>query len=75
MTELPRVHFVMRVIFTLRDATNVTISISILQILRSWVATSHRRPPTWRFYLTTIRYARACSSDGIFIPRAARLCN
>ena len=32
--------------------TNVTISISILQTFRSWVATSHLRR-LWCFYLTT----------------------
>ena len=31
--------------FTLPFTTNVTISISILQTFRSWVATSHLRPP------------------------------
>ena len=31
--------------FALRFTTNVTISISILQTFRSWVATSHLRPP------------------------------
>ena len=38
--------------FALPFTTNVTISISILQTFRSWVATSHLRPPM-RFYLTT----------------------
>ena len=33
------------VIFTLPFTTNVTISISILQTFRFWVATSHLRPP------------------------------
>ena len=37
--------------FALPFTTNVTISISILQTFRSWVATSHLR--LWRFYLTT----------------------
>ena len=31
--------------FTLPFTTNVTISISILQTFRSWVATTHLRPP------------------------------
>ena len=35
--------------FALPLTTNVTISISILQTFRSWVATSR----LWRFYLTT----------------------
>ena len=38
--------------FALPFTTNVTISISILQTFRSWVATSHLRPPM-AFYLTT----------------------
>ena len=38
--------------FALPFTTNVTISISILQTFRSWVATSHF-PRLWRFYLTT----------------------
>ena len=38
-------HLVGTVNFVLPFTTNVTISISILQIFRSWVATSHLRPP------------------------------
>ena len=51
--------------FALPFTTNVTISISILQTFRSWVATSHLRPPM-AFLSQLIRYARACSSYECF---------
>ena len=60
--------------FALPCTTNVTISISILQTFRSWVATSHLRPPM-AFLSQLIRYARACSSYECFILRAVRLSN
>ena len=53
--------------FTLPFTTNVTISISILQTFRFWVATSHI------FISQLIRYARACSSYECFILRVVRL--
>ena len=53
--------------------TNVTISTSISQIFRSWVARFHLRQPMVLFISQLIRHARACSSNGCFILRAARL--
>ena len=61
--------------FILPFTTNVTISISILQTFRSWVATSHLRPAYGVFISQLIRYARACSSYEYFILRAMRLSN
>ena len=52
--------------------TNVTISTSISQIFRSWVAIFHLRQPGV-FISQLIRYARACSSYECFILRAVRL--
>ena len=49
--------------FALHFTTNVTISISILQPLRSWVATFHLRPPM------------ACSSYECFVLRVVRFSN
>ena len=60
--------------FILPFTTNVSVSISILQTFRSWVATSHLRP-LWVFISQLIRYARACSSYECFILRAMRLSN
>ena len=53
--------------------TNVTISTSISQTFRSWVAIFHLRQPMVFFMSQLIRYARACSSYECFILRAARL--
>ena len=53
--------------------TNVTISTSISQTFRSWVAIFHLRQPMVFFISQLIRYARACSSYECFILRAARL--
>ena len=61
--------------FALPFTTNVTISISILQTFRSWVATSHLSPAYGVFISQLIRYARACSSYECFILRAMRLSN
>ena len=54
--------------FVLPFTTNVTISISILQIFPS-------SPAFGVFNLQLIRYARACSSYDCFILRAMRLSN
>ena len=51
--------------------TNVTISTSISQNFRSWVAIFHLRYGV--FISQLIRYARACSSYESFILRAVRL--
>ena len=53
----------------------VTISISILQTFRFWVAMYHLHPPMAFFILQLIRYARACSSYECFILRTMRLSN
>ena len=55
--------------------TNVTISISISQIFRFWVAIFQPRLPKAVFISQLIRYAWACSSYGCFILRATRLSN
>ena len=55
--------------------TNVTISTSISQTFRSWVAIFHlRQHMVFLSHIHTyIRYARVCSSYECFIQRAARL--
>ena len=55
--------------------TSVTISISILQTFRSWVATSHLRQPMTFISHDSSEYARACTSYACFILRAVRLSN
>ena len=53
--------------------TNLTISTSISQPFRSWVAIFHLRQPMAFLSHSVIRYARVCSSYECFILRAARL--
>ena len=53
--------------------TNVTISTSISQTFRSWVAIFHLRQPIVFFISQFIWYAKACSSYECFILRVARL--
>ena len=48
-------------LFRLPFTTNVTISISISQIIRSWVAIFHFAC-LWHFTIQLIRYARTCFS-------------
>ena len=57
--------------FALSFTTNVTISISILQTFRFWVATSHLRPPM-AFYLTTHPIRQGLLLLWMFILRAVR---
>ena len=52
---------------------NVTISTSISQTFRFWVAKFHLRQPMVFLISQLIRYVRACSSYEWFIPRAAGL--
>ena len=59
--------------FKLPFTTNVTISISILQTFRFWVATSS--PAYGVFISQLIRYARTCSSYECFILRAMWISN
>ena len=54
---------------------SVTISISILQILPSWVAASHLRPPMAFIISQLIRFPRVCSSYECFILRVVQLSN
>ena len=53
--------------------TNVTISTSISQTFRSWVAIFPSSPAYDVFISQLIRYARACSSYECFILRASKL--
>ena len=53
--------------------TNVTISTSISQTFRSWVANIPSSPAYGVFISQLIRYARACSSYECFILRVVRL--
>ena len=53
--------------------TNLTISTSISQTFRSWVAIFHLRQPMVFLSPQLIWYARACSSYECFILRVTRL--
>ena len=61
--------------FALPFTTNVTISISILQTFRSWVATSHLRPPRAFLSHNSSDTPGACSSRECFILMTVRLSN
>ena len=61
--------------FILPFTTNVTISISILQTFRSWVATSHLRPPMAFLSRNLSDTPGLASSYECFILRAMRLSN
>ena len=56
-------------------STNVTISISISQIFRSWVAIYQLSPSYGVFISQLMRYARACSLYECFSLKATRLSN